>query len=212
MSVLRRVLLADHPQETRFFAFIGVFGLVLATIYWFATYELAGTVLLFAFGLAGSVAAVRLIVSRPGRVARAAADAAPLAGAVGPEDGEGIGGGTGGGDRPFLDEAGRLPDETLAPLAVGLGVALAMTAIVFGPWLLVAGALPFAWGAWAWLRERTRRARRDGGGRPRRGPRRDATEAGPPPLTADSERWPEGLHGTASHRASSLAGTARPRP
>ena len=152
MSVLRRVLLADHPQETRFFAFIGVFGLVLATIYWFATYELAGTVLLFAFGLAGSVAAARLIVSRPGRVARAAADAAPLAGAVGPEDGEGTGGGTDGGDRPFLDEAGRLPDETLAPLAVGLGVALAMTAIVFGPWLLVAGSLPFAWGAWAWLR------------------------------------------------------------
>ena len=67
MSVLRRVLLADHPQETRFFAFIGVFGLVLATIYWFATYELAGTVLLFAFGLAGSVAAVRLIVSRPAK-------------------------------------------------------------------------------------------------------------------------------------------------
>ena len=69
-----------------------------------------------------------------------------------PEDGEGTGGGTGGGDRPFLDEAGRLPDETLAPLALGLGVALAMTAIVFGPWLLVAGSLPIAWGAWAWLR------------------------------------------------------------
>jgi hypothetical protein len=151
VSVVRRLVLADHPQETRFFAFIGVFGLVLAAIYWFATYEVAGTVLLLAFGLAGAVAGLRLIVSRPKRVARGAAHADPLGDAVGPDDGEGTGGGTGGVDRPFLDEAGRLPDETLAPLAVGLGVALALTAIVFGPWLLVAGILPFGWGAWAWL-------------------------------------------------------------
>jgi hypothetical protein len=152
VSVVRRLLLADHPQETRFFVFIGVFGLVLAAIYWFASYELAGTVLLFAFGLAGAVAGLRLIASRPKRVARGAAQADPLGDALGPEAGEGAGGGTGGVDRPFLDEAGRLPDETLAPLAVGLGVALALTAIVFGPWLLVAGILPFGWGAWAWLR------------------------------------------------------------
>jgi len=138
MSVVRRLLLADHPQETRFFAFIGVFGLVLAAIYWFATYELAGTVLLFGFGLAGAVAGIRLIVARPRRAARGAAGEEPL-------------GSTQGLDRPFLDEAGRLPDETLAPLAVGLGVALALTAVVFGPWLLVAGVLPFAWGGWAWL-------------------------------------------------------------
>jgi hypothetical protein len=149
--VVRRILLADHPQETRFFAFLGVFGVALASIYWFATYEVAGTVLLFGFGLAGGVAGLRLIALRPRTVARAAADADPLRDVAGPEHGEGAGGGTGGMDRPFLDEAGRLPDETLAPLAVGLGVALALTAIVFGPWLLVAGALPFAWGAWAWF-------------------------------------------------------------
>jgi hypothetical protein len=27
-----------------------------------------------------------------------------------------------------------------------------MTAIVFGPWLLVAGIVPLGWGAWTWLR------------------------------------------------------------
>lgn len=127
MNVLRSFLLAGRPDETRFFAFLGAFGLVLGAIYWFASYEVAGTALLLGFGLAGVLAAVRLLVARPMRVA-------------------------GGVDRPFLDETGRLPDETLAPLALGLGIALSMTAIVFGPWLLVAGIVPLGWGAWTWLR------------------------------------------------------------
>jgi hypothetical protein len=57
----------------------------------------------------------------------------------------------GGPATPFRDESGRLPGETLAPMALGLGIALALTALVFGPWLLVAGVVPFAWGAWTWL-------------------------------------------------------------
>jgi hypothetical protein len=61
------------------------------------------------------------------------------------------GAGTGGVDRPFLDERGRLPDETLAPLAVGLGAAVAATGAIFGPAPVVVGVLPLAWGAWAWL-------------------------------------------------------------
>ncbi len=31
-------------------------------------------------------------------------------------------------------------------------MALALTAVVFGVWLLVAGLVPMAWGAWTWLR------------------------------------------------------------
>jgi hypothetical protein len=62
------------------------------------------------------------------------------------------GGGTGGIDRPFLDETGRLPSETLAPFAVGLGLSVAFTAVVFGLAMLVAGAVPLAWGLWTWLR------------------------------------------------------------
>src|SRR5262245_38072214 len=136
MGVIRRVLLADQPTETRFFAFLGIFGLVLAVIYWFVSYEVAGTVLLFGFGLACTVGAVRLLVVRrtlTGRRVAATAD----------EPGP---------DRPFLDEHGRLPGDTLAPLSVGLGVALSITAVVFGPWLLVAGLVPLGWGAWEWFR------------------------------------------------------------
>jgi hypothetical protein len=54
-------------------------------------------------------------------------------------------------DRPFLDEAGRFPSETPAPLAVGAGIALMALATIFGPAPLVVGLLPFAWGAWTWL-------------------------------------------------------------
>lgn len=128
--MIRRLLLLGHPGETRFFVFVGGFGLVLAAAYWFLTRELAGTVLLAGFGLGAGLLGIRLVLGRPGRERQE----------PGPPD-----------DTPFLDESGRLPGETLAPLAVGLGVALSLTAVVFGPWLLVAGALPLAWGGWAWL-------------------------------------------------------------
>ena len=42
--------------------------------------------------------------------------------------------------------------NTLAPLAVGLGVAIAVTGAIFGPAPVVVGVLPLAWGAWTWLR------------------------------------------------------------
>lgn len=123
MTVLRALLLGGHPGETRFFAFLGVFGVVLAASYWVVSNEPAGTALLAAFGLACLLGAWRLIVARP----------------------------RGGGERPFLDEAGRLPSDTLAPLAIALGVALGMTSLVFGPWLLVAGIVPLGWGAREWF-------------------------------------------------------------
>lgn len=154
MTLVRRLLLLDHPQETRFFAFVGAFGVLFAVIYWFASYEIAGTILLGAFGGVGLLMAARLVLGRPRAVAERARprDAGEAGEALlGPEAGEGTGGGTGGVDRPFLDESGRIPEPTLAPLALGAGISLALTSVVFGPWLLVAGAIPLAWGAWTWF-------------------------------------------------------------
>jgi hypothetical protein len=158
---MRRLLLLDQPQETRFFLFLGGFGIVLATIYWFLTYEVAGTVLLAGFGLGTGLLGIGLLRSRPGRVARAAAagdgqsaaddDTSATAQASHGGAADLPGGGAAGVDTPFETPLGRLPGETLAPLALGLGIALAITAVVFGPWLLVAGLLPMAWGAWTWL-------------------------------------------------------------
>jgi hypothetical protein len=159
--VIRRLLLLDQPQETRFFLFLGVFGIVLAAIYWFLTYEVAGTVLLGGFGLGTGLLGIGLLRARPRRVAIAMAredDGDPAeaatsatAQAAGGDAADLPGGGAGGVDTPFETPLGRLPGETLAPLALGLGIALSITAVVFGPWLLVAGLLPAAWGAWTWL-------------------------------------------------------------
>jgi Cytochrome c oxidase subunit IV len=124
--VIARLGRATGPAEARFFLFLGAFGLVLAAIYWAVSYELAGTILLGGFGLGAGLLGVRLRIERqPGDT----------------ED-----------PSPFRDDPGRLPGETLAPLALALGVALALTAVVFGVWLLVAGLVPIAWGAWTWLR------------------------------------------------------------
>ncbi|HYM84705.1 MAG TPA: hypothetical protein VEY67_11190 [Candidatus Dormibacteraeota bacterium] len=56
-------------------------------------------------------------------------------------------------DRPFLDEAGRLPAPTIAPLAMALAAALVVTSVVLGPWLIIAAVLPLAWGAIGWVRD-----------------------------------------------------------
>lgn len=154
--MIRRLLLLDHPQETRFFLFLGGFGVVLAVVYWVLTRELAGSTLLLGFGVGTGLLGLVLLRSRPRPVAVGARRQAREQG-TGTErlpDGDDVdlaGGEPGGVDTPFDDPTGRLPDETLAPLALGLGVALAITAVVFGPWLLVAGLLPLVWGGWTWL-------------------------------------------------------------
>ena len=150
---LRRLLGLDEPQETRVFLFVAGFGVVIGVIYWFVSYEVAGTVLLLAFGVANGALALALVrAPGAGRVRRRAArrEGAP---AVDP-DRRDIGGGAGTGDvdRPFLDEAGRLPGESFAPFAVGLGAATAVTGVIFGPAPVIVGLLPFLWGAISWLR------------------------------------------------------------
>jgi hypothetical protein len=159
MKVLRRLIAADEAQETRFFLVLAVFGFVVAAIYWFVSYETAGTILLAGFGLATAIIATRLAADpvsqrlRRGVLTRSyasAADAARPHPEAMPET-DASGGGTGGIDRPFGDESGRLPDATIAPFAVGLGVAVAATGLVFGPAPVIVGLLPLAWGAWTWL-------------------------------------------------------------
>jgi hypothetical protein len=148
VSLRRTLTAADQPQEVRFFLLLSAFGIVVGVIYWFVSYESAGTVLLLGFGAATGLIGLRLLGDPASRRVRERvrvrdADAIP------PE--EGTGAGTGGVDRPFLDETGRLPDETIAPFAIGLGIAIAATGLIFGPAPVAVGILPFAWGAWAWL-------------------------------------------------------------
>ncbi len=149
--ILRRLVGADEPQETRVFLVVAAFGLVIAVIYWFVSYEVAGTVLLLAFGVATAAIAVALVRAPGAAVVRRRRRAEPMAEIRAGREDVGGGGGTGDVDRPFLDEAGRMPAETLGPFAVGLGAAMAATGPIFGLAPVIVGLLPFAWGAWTWL-------------------------------------------------------------
>jgi hypothetical protein len=152
--------LFSSPAEATVFLFLGAFGAVIAVIYALTSREPAGILLLGGFAVATGLLGMLLARDPRSRAVRRRA----RAGAGDPRNGdEGVterrdaGGrgpaaeGVGGVDRPFLDESGRLPNETFAPLAVGLGAATAATGLIFGPAPVVVGLLPFAWGAWAWL-------------------------------------------------------------
>lgn len=120
------------PTEARVFQGVALLALIVAVTYWFVSYEAAGTLLLTGFALASGI--IGLLLANAGSDWRAAAG-----GARDPE-------------RPLLDERGRIPSPTLAPFAVGVGAAVALLSLVFGPAPLLVGVLPFAWGAADWLR------------------------------------------------------------
>jgi hypothetical protein len=123
------------PVEARVFQSIAALALIVGIIYWFASYEAAGTLLLIGFAVASGLIGVLL--------ASAGSDW---------RDGARARGGGRDPERPLLDERGRIPSPTLAPFAVGVGASIALLSLVFGPAPLLVGMLPFAWGAADWLR------------------------------------------------------------
>ncbi|MFL5778021.1 MAG: hypothetical protein ACJ761_03660 [Chloroflexota bacterium] len=147
MTRLRRIAArlpgVREPVEVRFFVIVGAWALVLGIIYWFVSYEPAGTILLLALAAACLLAAGRLAwVARSVRRRPAAGVTGADASDYGVDEWP---------DRPFAEDEIRLPDETLAPLAVGLGIATCLTGTVFGLAPVAVGILPLVWGAWAWL-------------------------------------------------------------
>ena len=59
-----RLPLADQPQETRFFLIICGWAAALGIIYWFVSYEVAGTALLAGLALASGLISAWLIRAR----------------------------------------------------------------------------------------------------------------------------------------------------
>jgi Cytochrome c oxidase subunit IV len=120
------------PIEARIFQVIAMLALVVGVVYWFVSYEAAGTLLLIGFAVASGI--IGLLLANAGSDWRDTAR--------GRRDPE----------RPLLDERGRIPSPTLAPFAVGIGASIALLSLVFGPAPLLVGVLPLAWGAADWLR------------------------------------------------------------
>ncbi len=141
------------PEETRLFLRSFLFAFVVAVVYWFVSYDFAGTILLGAFSLASLFAFAIIRSEEPAKDTRRTERS---------EQGEGIVGhvmdwvGTTeqpGMERPFDDERGRIPVASVAPVAVGVGVALIAFGLIFGPWGVVAGAIPLLLGLREWIGE-----------------------------------------------------------
>jgi cytochrome c oxidase subunit IV len=116
--------------EVTLFARMATFGIVVGLVYWFLTYEVAGTVLLSAFGLASALAAVAVYVG-----GRFAGRRSPADGAAGPAP----------------SDAEPVPRPGWAPLGIALGLGGVALGAAFGPWLAIAGALVTIRSAKRWL-------------------------------------------------------------
>ena len=106
--------------EARFLLFLAGFGAVIALIYWFASYEDAGTTMLVATSLLGLLPGSyylwwsRRMTPRPEDDAEAR-----------PEDGAGV--------------VGAFPGSSIWPFVLGLGAAMVGLSLVFGFWTAIFG-------------------------------------------------------------------------
>jgi hypothetical protein len=126
-------------EEGRVFLRTAVYALGVAAIYWFVSYEVAGTVMLVVLG----IAAAALTAMLPGTGGRTtplgvAKDLATF----------------GEQEVPALElEAVPLPTLSLMPLFVAVGAVGVTMGLVFGAWLWLPGALTILGAGWHWLRE-----------------------------------------------------------
>lgn len=123
-----------HANEVRLFGFVSAYGFFIAAVYWYVSYDITGTVMLGGFGLATG-AGFALLWNGTRDV---------TAGAEAPTPSPEVEG-------PLGDASGPIPVRSLAPLWIGLGLAVASLALVYGIWFAIAGLLPIALGAADWL-------------------------------------------------------------
>ena len=136
--------LGDHSDwgtQARMFCGIGVFMAVIGTIYWFMSYEWAGTVLL---GLTAAMAfgsGVFLGWPRGGHGGAAAAPGGPP-----PEPGH------------DPHDGVWVPEASIWPFAIGAGMVLVGNGLLLGRWLLIPAAVFLAWSLAGMVRQGRRRA------------------------------------------------------
>jgi hypothetical protein len=121
-------------EEIAVFARSAVYFGVIGAVYWFLTYEVAGSMLLVGSALASAFVAIVLRLGLRGQqtVAADASEVRP--------------------DGPFGDESGVLPAPTAAPLGVAFGLALVVLGLVFTGALVLAGAILVLLASREWLR------------------------------------------------------------
>lgn len=128
-------------EEVRFFLRVALFTTVIGTIYWFVSYEEAGSVL-----LAGIVAsALFFIVLIVGGVRSVRSGPKNVKGILGFEETDR--------DDPLALGEDVFPTASAWPLIASVAAVLLTVGLVYGPWLWIPGVALGLTGVWGWLTE-----------------------------------------------------------
>jgi len=124
----------DRTVAWRIFAVIGGFVVLMAVLYWFTSYEDAGSVLLLLAAVLSLWFGTYLWLQQ--RRPEQAADASQVDG---------------------VSEALYLPHASIWPLVIGLGAASIANGLVLGTWVIVPGVAALALGIGGFVRQSRRR-------------------------------------------------------
>ena len=123
------------------------FGFAAGIIYWFLSdFEALGTIALLLLGAGpGFVGLILLLEQRArGGTGESRADSMRRLAGLPPQDPPG--------PRDLAaEDLGVLPLPTVWPLAASLGVAILLTGLIYGLWLVILGLGLIGYGAWGWL-------------------------------------------------------------
>lgn len=136
-----RAKAATVPEEIRFFARVALFTAVITAIYWFVSYEEAGTLLL------GGIFASALIFS--GLVLAAVRGARPKT--KNPKHLIGFGDDVA--EQPLELTEDVFPTMSSWPIVLSLGATLVGLGLIYGAWLWIPGAALTLTATWGWITE-----------------------------------------------------------
>jgi hypothetical protein len=125
---------------------VSLFGFASGIVYWFVSYEPLGTVALLLLGAGPGFAGLILIQAhrRQGGPGESRGDSLRRLAGLPPGDPPGPA------DKRD-DDLGVLPLPTIWPFAASLGVAILLTGLIYGLWLIVLGGGVAAYATWGWL-------------------------------------------------------------
>ena len=133
---------------------VSVFGFVAGGVYWFLSYEPLGTVGLLLLGAGPGFAGLILLQEQRhrGGSGESRADEIRRFAGLPPDDPPGP-------SDLEADDLGVLPLPSIWPAGVGLGLAILLTGLIFGLWLVVLGVAVLAFCGWGWLASANREQR-----------------------------------------------------
>ena len=140
-------------EELRFFLRTAVYAVLIGAVYWFVSYEVAGSVLLAFVVLAtlAFVAVARVFARRPPRQmvsregppwSRAGRLVNRLLGFDEPR---------GGAAEPLAAGLEPIPTASIWPPIAGVAAGVSLLGLVYGPWLLLPGVVLGAGCVWGWI-------------------------------------------------------------